>query len=354
MSVDLAQGTADPALQPSVREALLAGLKNRNLNDPHKESITEALLDAIKKEWPFPAQSWSSHGGGTEGALLALEAAAPRGSLIALEDPTSPRIVDSLQLLGLQAIGIPCDTEGPLPERLQAALKQKPAAFMYQTRAQLPLGHTLTKQRIADLAEVVRRAPYRLNVVEDDNTGPIALNPDVSMGRLLPDRVIHIRSYCKTFGIDLHTSIVAGAADLVERAQLLRSHNVGMTSRILQDAVAYLLTDEKSQSTLQEARKRYANRRLALTNVLKTQGSRINNKDGVVIWLEVPDEQSALINLAAHGVTVAPGSRCLVAPARKQHVRIATSRLPDDPELVAHLGELIAMAVSGKQRPEFD
>lgn len=354
-AVDLAQGSPDPALQPKLDKALLAGLRNARLHDPQREFISDNLQRAAAVDWPFVPQAWSASGGGTEGAVLAFQAATTPGGFVAVEEPTSPRILDALRSIGAVPVGVPCDEQGPTVDGLRAAIERNVSAFIFQPRAQVPLGHRVSDERIAELAEMLRKSAPDIWVIEDDNTGPIARQDAPSMGGILPDRVLHVRAYCKTFGVDLRTSIIAGCAALVERTQQLRSFGQAMTSRILQDAVAYLIEDAETKRSVELARKCYAERRHALMTALRERGLAAADSDGLILWLPVPDENAALINLASYGVSVGAGSRCFVSPPDGPgFLRVATSRLPDEQSRIGHLADLLARSVAGGYREESD
>lgn len=355
VSVDLAQGLADPALQPPLEEALLRGLNTPNLHSPYREPITDALRDAVMPTWPFVPEALTAAGGGSEGTLLAIEAVAPPGSTVAIEEPTSPRILDVLESIGLTVVPVACDEEGPRADALEQALRRKPVAFIYQPRAQVPLGHAVSPGRLLEISDVLSaKGPCKPWVVEDDNTGPIAGTEVPSLGAHLPDRVIHVRAYCKTFGVELRTSVIGGARPLIERISQLRSRGFGLNSRILQDAVAWLITDPQTQLSVANARRRYASRRKLLAEALGERGHPVEDRDGLMLWLPVPNENSALVNLANYGLSVGSGKRCFVTPPAGGYLRVATSRLPDNRSAIDQLADFITRAVQGKRREEFD
>ncbi|MGO4276979.1 aminotransferase class I/II-fold pyridoxal phosphate-dependent enzyme, partial [Paenibacillus sp. TAF58] len=120
----------------------------------------------------------------------------------------------------------------------------------------------------ADAAEPGKR----IWVVEDDSIGPLAREESPSVGEFLPGQVIRIRSYCKAYGIDVRTSVVAGARELVDRAVQLRSHGVGSNSRILQNTLAYLIRSRAAEQSVETARAAYASRRDALLAALDAEG----------------------------------------------------------------------------------
>ncbi|HWK95492.1 MAG TPA: PLP-dependent aminotransferase family protein [Pseudolabrys sp.] len=352
--VDLAHGMTDPDLENEMEAALISGLRSPNLHSPYREFITKKLREAVEPTWPFEPEEWTTLGGGAESTVLALEAAAPRGSSVAIEQPTSPRLLDMLSELGLRPIAVACDKDGPIPEGLIQALDRKPAAFIFRPRAQVPLGISVGPARIKQLADVLAAHSSSAWIIEDDNNGPISMADVHSIGRYLPERVLHIRSFCKTYGIDLRTSVLGGPRQLVERMRKLRSHGYGMTSRICQDALAYLLTSREASRLVDESRFRYARLRQMMADVLRSFGIDCMGADGSLLWVKVPDEAKAIVNLAMLGITVGPGARCYVNPPEEQHIRIATSRLPEDKHHIHKLGEAIAQAITGMPPEEFD
>ena len=63
----------------------------------------------------------------------------------------------------------------------------------------------MTASRAAELARVIRSATDvdGLIVLEDDHSGLISTEGDVTLGISLPNRVVHVRSFSKSHGPDL-------------------------------------------------------------------------------------------------------------------------------------------------------
>ena len=82
---------------------------------------------------------------------------------------------------------------------------------------------------------------------------------------------------------------------------------------------------------------------------LAGQGITSTMGDGINAWVEVADERSALINLAASGVRVAPGTPFEVAATRGHHVRVTTGLLDEhDPvQLQRVIAALATAATAG-------
>jgi DNA-binding transcriptional MocR family regulator len=343
LAVDLAIAAPDPALLPPLDDALAAAARTERLNDYARETITGRLREAVEPTWPFAAERWLVVGGGYEGVQLVCQTLALPGDRIAVEDPTGARLLDILEALGAEVVPVACDRDGPIPSSLARALRTSPAAFVYQPRAHTPCGHTLTPARAAELAALL--APAGTLAVEDDGIGEVSTAPAVSVGEHLPGRTVLVRSYSKSHGPDLRVAVIGGAGETIEKVRVLRSYGTGWTSRILQDALAWLLADPGTRRSVARARDAYARRREALARALAERGVPTGNHDGLVLWVPVTEESSALVTLAAHGVAAVPGSRYQVAAATP-HLRIATSRLPEDPDRVAELAELIALAAA--------
>ena len=142
---------------------------------------------------------------------------------------------------------------------------------------------------------------------------------------------------------------VGGAADVIDPLVARRMLGPGWTSRLLQAVLVELLTDPASVAAVRRARTAYAVRSLALRAGLAGQGITSTMGDGINAWVEVADERSALINLAASGVRVAPGAPFEVVATRGHHVRVTTGLLDEhDPEQLQRvIAALAAAATAG-------
>ncbi|MEV0820159.1 PLP-dependent aminotransferase family protein [Nonomuraea rubra] len=348
LAIDLTIASPDTALLPPLEAALAAAARAEGLNDYARATITPRLRAAVEPDWPFQAEGWLAVGGGYEAVQLLCQTAALPGDRIAIEEPTGARLLDILERVGVQIVPVACDEHGPIPGALEKALRARPVAFVYQPRGQSPCGHAVTPARSAELAELLE--PAKTLIVEDDGIGELSVSPMVSMGARFPGRTVLVRSYSKSHGPDLRIAVIGGAADAVERVRVLRSFGTGWTSRILQDTLAHLLGDAGVRERVAHAREVYARRRARLAAELAARGVRTGGGDGLVLWVPVHDEPAALVTLAAHGISVAPGSRYVVEPAAAHHLRLATARLTDDPDELSALADVIALAATGGRR----
>ncbi|MEU8701595.1 aminotransferase class I/II-fold pyridoxal phosphate-dependent enzyme [Streptomyces sp. NPDC048680] len=343
LSLDLAIAAPDPALLPPLGDALLAAAGSPQLNDYSRTPVTPLLEAAVREDWPFRAEAWTAVGGGYEGIELLCRALLVPGDRVAVEEPTTARLLDILDAFEAEKVPVACDDDGPLPDSLEAALRSRPVMFLYQSRAQAPCGWTISEDRADRLAARLATAPHVL-LVEDDGIGALAQRPAASLAARLPDRSVLVRSYSKSYGPDLRIAVVGGASGMVEKIRILRTYGIGWTSRILQDALAHLLTDTATTELVAAAARRYTHRREALAQRLAERGVPTANRDGLGLWVPVADETSALVTLAARGVSVSPGSRFVVASPPRAHVRVATSKLVEDTDTLDEIADLLARA----------
>jgi DNA-binding transcriptional MocR family regulator len=353
--IDLVQTNADTSLQPSLGPALLSSLDARDLNASGRDYMTDRLRDAVEPSWPFEAEAWATAGGGTEALLLATAAAAPPGSLVAIDEPVVPGYLETLADLGVTPIGLDSDQFGPTPASLRAALDAGAVAFVFQPGGPFALDRSVSQQRADELAAVIRDFPRVVWVVEDDSIGPLAIEQPPSMGASIPDRVLRIRSFCKAYGIDVRTSVLGGSRELVARSVQERSHGVGSNSRILQNALAYLIGDESTNESITVARERYSTRRAVFLEELERAGlSAQSGPESLVVWIDVANETDALVALASHGISVGSGRKTFVTNPDRGLVRISVTQLPDERPLLAELAGLVAAAANGTLREYFD
>jgi DNA-binding transcriptional MocR family regulator len=351
--VEMSTVTPDPALQPDLASALVEALNTPELHTAERAYITPRLLRCVQSSWPFEAQAWNCAGGGTEAVVLATAAAAA-GGRIAVEEPVSPGYLGILRELGIEPVGVQADDDGPTPASVAAVLASGVSALMLQPSGAYALRGRLSAERAAALAALITERAPATWIVEDDSAGPLTGDEPASLGAHLPAQVLRIRSYCKAFGIDVRTAVLGGSAELVERTIRLRSFGMASNSRILQNALAVLIEDEATTEAMRRVRSVYRYRReAALTAFARVGLSATASVDGFVVWVQVPDETSALINLARQGLVVAAGAKSFVSAPRGL-LRISLLQLPDDPGQIDGLAVAVRAAVHSAEREYFD
>ncbi|MEK8171123.1 aminotransferase class I/II-fold pyridoxal phosphate-dependent enzyme [Streptomyces sp. M19] len=307
-----------------------------------------ALLEAVEDTWPFAPRRGSP------------SAAASRASICCARRCWCPATGSPSRTHRRPAAGHPGGAGGPPGPgglrrrgprtRLAGPRARRPPRALPAPAARPdPCGWTSPRPRPRPGHRAGGRA-------ERDGAGgrrhrPARGPPAGTIGAHLPGRTVVVRSYSKAYGPDLRLAVIGGPRDVVDRARVLRTYGTGWTSRILQDALAHLLTDPASEERVREAARRYTLRREGLADRLAARGVRTDNRDGLMLWVPVADETSALVTLAARGVTVSPGSRFYLSTPPEPRIRVATARLSEDPAALDGAADLITLAARAVQHP---
>ncbi|WP_143544507.1 MULTISPECIES: aminotransferase class I/II-fold pyridoxal phosphate-dependent enzyme [unclassified Rhodococcus (in: high G+C Gram-positive bacteria)] len=298
--LDLTLAPPDPALLPDLATAVHRSGTEPGLNSYRKESITDRLRDAVSPSWPWETSALVSVNGGYHGLLLVTSATVVAGDYVAVADPSAPRVLDILDHLGARMIPIPCDSHGPDPVALSRALERRPVAFLYEPRASSRMGVSVNAARRDELAGILRKTD--LTIIEQDDMGEVSDAMYNGLGPVFPERTVLIRTYSKSHGPDLRLAIVGGAGELVGRAHDLRQFGDRWTSRLLQNALAWMLTDGDTRKLIAEARTEYRARRETLAAMFAREGITVSPGDGLSVNVPVFNERASLLALASHGI----------------------------------------------------
>lgn len=313
--LDLSRGTPDPLLLPPLGPAISRISARADVGSYQDEPVLPALAAVLRDSWPSGAESIAVVDGALDAISRTLDQVVRFGDRVVVEHPGFPPFLDLLDLLGAEAVPVAVDEQGMSPEGLAAALRQRPSAVLLQPRAQNPTGASMTTARVEALARVIRSADGvdDLVVIEDDHSGLISTEGDVTLGTYLLGRVVHVRSFAKSHGPDLRIAAMGGPRELIDRIMARRMLGPGWTSRLLQSILLDLLTDGAAIDAVAEARRAYYTRQRALGDALRARGVPVAHADGINLWMPVISERSTLVQLAAAGIRVAGGTPFLAA-----------------------------------------
>ncbi len=339
-AVELVEAWPDTSLLPDVAPVFAAAVDaTRPLGN--FVSLTPALRSALHAFWPFEPEALTTLPGGRIAMSVAIEAAlAVAPGAVAVETPGMLRMTRVLEGLSARTAGLASDESGPTPASLQAALDEGATVIVYQPIARIPTGSSLTGERRDELAALIAQHPLAV-IVEEHPTGLIFHG--ASLGEVLPERTIRVTQFSRAFGPDIDLVAVGGSARLVERIVAVQRQHGLRVGPLLQDATAILLADLDVRRTVDAAGERYRQRHEALTDALARRGVRDASSGGLFAWIPVTDSYGALDALAASGIRVTAGG----GDGYGHHLRIATTRLPDDPALIDALADAVAAAVTG-------
>jgi DNA-binding transcriptional MocR family regulator len=330
--LDLSRGAPDPLLLPDLTLALSRVSESADTFSYQELPVIPPLLEHLRAVWPYAAEAITVVDGALDALSRSLEQVIRFGDRVIVEDPSFPPFFDLLDQLGAVRIPVPVDADGLEPAALRRALTLGPAALILQPRAQNPTGISMTVNRAEELARILRSSRHAsdLIVIEDDHSAGISASTEVSLGRWLPERVLHIRSYSKSHGPDLRTAALGGPERLINRVVARRMLGPGWTSRMVQTILYELLTSSDAVSTVAAARSVYHSRQRQFAQARQALGFAAPQTDGLNTWIEVGDERQALVQLAASGIRVTAGSPYLSTPIDRQFVRVTVGMLRDD------------------------
>ena len=352
--VDLARGNPDPQLLPDLRPALatvadrLATTAGRSRKYGEGGNLP-ALLDALEPRLAadgLPVGTITVVNGALEGVEHALRTVARSGDGVAVEDPAYCGLLDLLDALGLRAIPVATDGDGPLPDALSAALARRPVAAVLTPRAQNPTGSAWSSARAAELEAVLATQPHLL-VVEDDPLAEVVDAPlrdiTVAAGR---DRWAYVRTLSKSLGPDLRLAVLLADATTNARVASLQQSTTGWVSWLVQQMVAMLLDDPGAERWRAAARRCYADRRTALREALDDHGIDVRGTSGYNVWVPVSHEASTVQALLAVGWAVRAGEVFRVESPPGLRVTVAELA----PERAGQLAGDLAAALAAPRR----
>lgn len=338
---DFRRSSGDPAFLPDLADPLLNALQILLAQSPGRAGAE--LRKVITPRLPFSPEQLLVIPGGHLAMHLAFSALGADGAAVAIEDPTCIWNLRVLRALDRRLLTITSDSQGPCPESVIAALEHSPAVLSFQTAAAVPLGSILTERRRDELAEIIDAVDPPIWIIEENPAG--ALNVGHSLATALPDRVVHISHLARAYGTPMQIAVVAGPAAAVRAISDLQSSIGANSNPLLEAALTQLLSDPGTDRLVVRAAEVYAQRNTALLSALAERGVTAQGSGGFFAWIPVADERDALLALAERGISATPGSRSMFGSA-EPHVRIGTTRLPDDPADVAELADALARSVS--------
>lgn len=321
--LDLGLSVPDPALLPD----LARYLRPQEIADLHQYGrvpIHEPLESAARQHWPYSAETLAALSSGYEGLLMALRTFVRPGDNVIVEEPSPPRLLDLVDHVGARLLPVRRDQEGMQLDDLERALARKPTVMVLQPGVHNPDGNALSEARADAIADLV--ADHPLLTIEDDGIGLLTHRPLHTLAQRRPDqRRIFVRSFSKSHGPDLRLAVVEGGEREIEQLSGFWEFGARWASRILQDALARMLTDPAAWRTLDRAREEYARRRQTFLNRYDL-ADRVHGQGLLDVWLAVRNERRAVVTLAAHGVSSLGAHLFYTGPA-PDLIRLSTSRI---------------------------
>jgi DNA-binding transcriptional MocR family regulator len=339
---DISTGNPDTRLLPPLGPAL-ADAAAHNAREPalYGGPIIDAELARLARAGLDADGVPAGPVGLTSGSLDAIErvlAAHLRpGDAVAVEDPGWSSLLDLVPAMGLRAVPVAMDDEGPLVAEVARALASGVRALVVTDRGQNPTGAAISQARAGELRALLA-AHRQVLVIDDDHVHDLVELPLHCLSGVT-DRWALVRSTAKAYGPDLRLAVYTGDAVTVDRVRGRHRLGAGWVSHLLQRAVVHLWHSGAVDPAA--VARSYRERREALLAALGERGVAARGRSGMNLWLPVSDETGAVAGLLQRGWAVAPGARYRMRSA--PGVRLTVS--PLDPADIVPLADAVAAAL---------
>ena len=343
IAVDLGNGVPDARLLPSplpiLRELEESPVVSSYLEPP----VLEELEAIVRERWPFTPERITILNGAMDAVDRLIQATVTVGDRVGISDPGFPPLFDMLDLVGAETLPLPLDETGLDPDAVRDAVDLGMSLLIIQPRAHNPTGISMSSNRRDELAGILAGRPVL--VIEDDHSGAVSGASLNSLGAVIPDQVVHVRSFSKSHGPDFRLAAVGGCTDPIAVVERRRMLGPSWTSRLLQEILARMLTSRDVEDSVADAARIYAERRANVVERLALHGIALGGEHGLNVWLPVRNEATAVPMLAAHGIGVARGRPFLLQPGGQDFIRVTTSALDTE---IDNVIERLAEASQGR------
>jgi DNA-binding transcriptional MocR family regulator len=323
------------SIKRAIQEALRdPGAKYLAYEDPKGNLALRRAIAKRASTWGalLDAEDLIITNGATEAINLCLRAVTQPGDTVLVQTPCYFGILQSLELMQLKAVSIPCHPEtGIRIEDLKnACSKRNVKAIVVVSNFNNPNGATLNTEKKRQIAAFANRE--KIAVIEDDLYGDIVLRgerPDTIHNYDTGGWVLLCSSFSKSLapGFRLGWCIPGRFSYEIERMKIMASH---ASPSIQQTALTSLLENGVYDRHLRGFRKTL-DRNLTLTTQVVAQafpsGTALTRPEGgLVLWVELPENiDAATLQAAAFekGIAIAPGVLFSNAQEYKNYIRIS-------------------------------
>jgi len=211
------------------------------------------------------------------------------GDKVIVEGPTFLATIQCFRLYGAQLISAPVDAHGVKTDELEKLIAEHQPKFVYLIPTfGNPSGAVLSLERRKKVLELALK--YQTLMVEDDPYGDLyfneppppstlALSQDVPGSREL---LMHCGSLSKVLSPGLRIGWMIAPAELLAKATMCKQFSDAHTSTFAQATAAQYLKSGRMPATLDNVRKVYGERALAM-------GAALKRELGDAIAFEQPD-----------------------------------------------------------------
>ncbi len=294
---DLRPGSVDPTLFPTVawRRCVVRALDRAPGQYPHPAGSPE--LRSVLAAWVNRSRGVTATAddvvvtsGTGHGVDLVTRVLTDPGSVVAVEEPGYPPVVELLRSHSLRVRGVPVDEDGLVVDAIPRRTR-----LVYVTPShQYPLGVVMSRARRLELLRWA--ADTDAAIVEDDYDSELryTARPLEPLHRLDRDgRVIYLGTFSKTLSPALRLGFLVAPGSLVPAITVVRQVTDWAPPGPTQDALASMITDGHLDRLLRRSRTVYGERYrrfwAALGSALPDEYRRLPSHAGLHVAVVNPD-----------------------------------------------------------------
>lgn len=255
------------------------------------------------------------------------------GNALCAEVVTYPGVKAIAGLLGIRALGIPSDSEGILPDALEAHCRvNKVKALYLNPTIQNPTTRTISDRRRLEIVEVAQR--FNLPIIEDDPYSKLMRTPPTAFAKMAPELTYYVNGLSKTCSAGLRIAFLVCPSEFESKriASLLRATQI-MASPFSTALATQWILDGTAQLCLDSIRI-ISHRRQSIARRVLGDFKLESNPEGFHLWLNLPSawSQSAFCGRLLHrGIAVASADMFCLEGTTPNAVRLSMGgNLSDD------------------------
>jgi GntR family transcriptional regulator / MocR family aminotransferase len=277
------------------------------------------------------------------------------GDRVAVEEPTWPGALGTLESAGAEIAGVAQDDDGMRLDALERVLARGDVRLIYAVPTfQNPTGTVMPVARRLALLELARR--HGVPVLEDDALREVRFGSPLPPALAALDQsgnVIYVGSFSKSVLPAARLGYMV-APPRLRRWAVARKRSMDMfCSPLMQRAMSEYLESGEAVRYWKRISRIYAQRQRAMDEALTRhfpRGARWRRSaGGPVMWVRLPDGVSArrlLGDAARAGLNFAPGEAFFVVPADQPYIRLNFAAVDEEQIArgIAALGALLRAA----------
>jgi DNA-binding transcriptional MocR family regulator len=243
--------------------------------------------------------------------------------------------------MGLTLLGAPMDSEGLLPDMLDAICRDRAPRAIYCTPThQNPTTATMSASRREAIAAVVRR--HQLVLIEDDAYGLLPADPQRALSAYAPERSFYVATTAKTLSPGLRTAFLVAppGAHASQVMTALRAATM-MASPLLTSLVCLWIREGTALAILGAIRAEARARQLLAASILPaTYRAR---PESLHCWLELPPhwrQAEFVAYVRTRGVALVASDSFSISGLPPNGVRVALGVAQDRDRLAEALADV--------------